>query len=233
MRLNVAQDPIEIFPRCGAPRAALRRERAARLPRERRLRQTGDMRDPKHEATYADLEALPEHLVGQLIEGVLIGMPRPSVGHAAVTSNLGNDLGSPFGRGRGGPGGWWFLDEPELHFGKNVLVPDLAAWRKERMPTLPPATTPFISLAPDWVCEVLSPRTASYDRIQKRRIYAHEKVGFLWYVEPVERILTAYRHDGTEFREIGTWGGEEDDRVRVPPFDAIELELKGLWAPVE
>lgn len=191
------------------------------------------MRDPMHEATYADLEALPENLVGQLIEGVLIAMPRPSIGHATVTSNLGNDLGSPFGRGRGGPGGWWFLDAPELHFGKNVLVPDLAAWRKERMPTLPPATTPFLTLAPDWVCEVLSPKTASYDRIQKRRIYAREQVGFLWYVEPVERVLTAYRHDGTEFREIGNWGGDEDDRVRVPPFDAIELELKSIWAPAE
>lgn len=191
------------------------------------------MRPPNQEATYADLEALPENLVGQLIEGVLLATPRPSVGHATVTSNLGNDLGSPFGRGRGGPGGWWFLDEPELHFGKNVLVPDLAAWRKERMPTLPAATTPFLTLAPDWVCEVLSPKTASYDRIQKRRIYAREQVGFLWYVEPVERILTAYRHDGTEFREIGTWGGDEDDRVRVPPFDAIELALKSIWAPTE
>ncbi len=186
-----------------------------------------------HEATYADLEELPENMVGQLIEGVLIAMPRPSIGHATVTSNLGNDLGSPFGRGRGGPGGWWFLDEPELHFEKNVLVPDLAAWRKERLPTLPPATTPFLTLAPDWVCEVLSPKSASYDRIQKRRIYAREKVGFLWYVEPVERVLTAYRHDGTEFREIGNWGGDEDDRVRVPPFDAIELELKSIWAPAE
>ena len=114
------------------------------------------LRDPKHRATYADLEALPSNMVGQLIEGILIATPRPSVGHATVTSNLGADLGAPFGRGRGGPGGWWFLDEPEIHLGRNVLVPDLAAWRRDRMPAMPAATTAFITLAPDWVCEVLS-----------------------------------------------------------------------------
>lgn len=99
------------------------------------------------------------------------------------------------------------------------------------MPSLPPASTPFLTLAPDWVCEVLSPKTASFDRIQKRRIYARERVAFLWYVEPIERVLTAYRLEGAEYRELGTWGGEEDDRVRIAPFDAIELELKSLWAP--
>ncbi|MFZ5443073.1 MAG: Uma2 family endonuclease [Myxococcota bacterium] len=189
------------------------------------------MPDPKHAATYAELEALPDNVVGQLIEGVLVTTPRPSIGHATVASNLGSDLNTPFGRGRGGPGGWWFLDEPELHFDRNVLVSDLAAWRRERMPSLPPASTPFLTLAPDWVCEVLSPKTASFDRIQKRRIYAREQVSFLWYVEPIERVLTAYRLEGAEYRELGTWGGEEDDRVRIAPFDAIELELKSLWAP--
>lgn len=89
------------------------------------------MRDPMHEATYADLEALPENLVGQLIEGMLIAMPRPSIGHATVASNLGNDLGSPFGRGRGGPGGWWFLDEPELHFGM-IAFRSVESTRKKR-----------------------------------------------------------------------------------------------------
>jgi Uma2 family endonuclease len=198
------------------------------------VRQTRSaMREPRHHATLADLEALPEDVVGQLLEGVLVVLPRPTVGHAAVTSHLGTDLGAPFGRGRGGPGGWWFLHEPELRLGADVLVPDLAAWRRARMPVLPAATTPFLTLAPDWVCEVLSPRTASYDRIQKRRIYGREGVAFLWYVEPVERVLTAYRLVGAEFQELGSWGGDEDDRVRVPPFEAVELELRSIWAPVE
>jgi len=189
------------------------------------------MRDPKRHATYADLQALPEGVTGQLIEGTLVVSPRPTVGHSAVASHLGSDLGTPFGRGRGGPGGWWFLFESELHLGADVLVPDLAAWRRERLPSLPPASTPFLTLAPDWVCEVLSPRTASYDRIQKRRLYAREGVPFLWHVEPVERLLTAYRLEVAEYREVGTWGGEDDDRVRVEPFQAVELQLKSIWAP--
>ncbi|MCC6333804.1 MAG: Uma2 family endonuclease [Myxococcales bacterium] len=190
------------------------------------------MRDPQtRDATYEDLKALPENMVGQIVEGVLIAMPRPAVGHAFVTSTLGADLHGPFGRGRGGPGGWIFLDEPELHFDRNVLVPDIAAWRRERMPELPTASTPFLTLAPDWVCEVLSPRTASVDRVQKRRVYAREKVGYLWIIDPLERVLTAYALDGADFRELGTWGGDEDRLLRVAPFDAIELDLTSLWAP--
>lgn len=99
------------------------------------------------------------------------------------------------------------------------------------MPELPSASTPFLTLAPDWVCEVLSPRTASVDRVQKRRVYAREKVGHLWIIDPLERVLTAYALDGAAFRELGTWGGDEDRLVRVAPFDAIELDLTSLWAP--
>ncbi len=186
------------------------------------------MRNPTKPATYADLEALPENVIGQLIEGSLVVMPRPGFPHASLTTNLGIDLGNSFGRGRGGPGGWVFIDEPELHFGADVLVPDLAAWRRERFT---PPTTSFFSTPPDWICEVLSPSTASYDRIQKRRIYATQKVAFLWLIDPVGRTLEAYRNEGVEFRELATWGGDEDDRVRVPPFDAIELELQSLWPP--
>jgi Uma2 family endonuclease len=190
------------------------------------------MRDAgRRDATYEDLKALPADVVGQIVEGVLIAMPRPAFGHGLVTSTLGVELGGPFGRGRGGPGGWLFIDEPELHFDRNVLVPDLAGWRRERMPTLPTADTPWLSLAPDWVCEVLSPRTASVDRVQKRRVYARERVAFLSIIDPLERVLTAYALEGANYRELGTWGGDEDSVVRVAPFDAVELDLTALWAP--
>lgn len=190
------------------------------------------MRNPgQPDATYEDLRALPEHLVGQIVEGVLTALPRPTIGHAMTTSALGAELGGPFGRGRGGPGGWLILDEPELHFERNVLVPDLAGWRRARMPELPSADTPFLTLAPDWICEVLSPRTASVDRVQKRRVYERERVAFLWHIDPMERLLTAYALDGAAYRELGTWGAD-DTVVRVAPFDAIELDLALLWAPL-
>jgi Uma2 family endonuclease len=135
------------------------------------------MRDPKApDATYEDLKKVPDNLFAQIVEGVLITMPRPALGHTQVTTELGTELNGPFGRGRGGPGGWIFMDEPEIHFSRNILVPDLAGWRRERMPERPAADAAFLTLAPDWVCEVLSPRTASVDRIQKRRVYAREKI---------------------------------------------------------
>jgi Uma2 family endonuclease len=190
------------------------------------------MRDPAApDATSEDLKALPENVIGQIVEGVLISMPRPAVGHAWATSNLGAELTISFGRGRGGPAGWVFLDEPELHFHRNILVADLAGWRRERMGSGPTADTPFITLAPDWVCEVLSPRTASIDRVQKRRVYAREGVAFLWHIDPLERLLTAYALEGTEYRELGTWGGDEDSVVQVAPFETLALELRVLWAP--
>lgn len=191
------------------------------------------MRDPKDKpATYGDLKALPPNMVGQIVEGVLVALPRPAVGHAAVSSALLADLGGPFGRGRGGPGGWIFLVEPELHLGADVLVPDVAAWRTERMPSLPSADTPFLTLAPDWICEVLSPSTARLDKVQKRRSYAREQVRWLWHIHPLERTLTAYEYQGPDYRELGTWGGDEDHKLRVAPFDAIELDLATFWAPL-
>lgn len=183
------------------------------------------------DATWEDLKQVPEGQLAQIVEGVLIALPRPSVGHARVATELTGELHGPFGRGRGGPGGWVFLAEPELHFHRNILVPDLAGWRRERMPELPAADTAFLTLAPDWVCEVLSPRTASIDRVQKRRVYARERVAFLWHIDPIDRVLTAYALDGSDFRELGTGGGDEDSVVRVAPFEAMELELLSLWAP--
>lgn len=182
----------------------------------------------KRPATYDDLLALPETMVGQLVDGELIASPRPAIDHARVGSVLGQELGGPFDRGRGGPGGWWLLFEPELHLGRDVLVPDLAGWRKERLPVLPRRA--FLELVPDWACEILSPSTARVDRVPKMAAYAREGLRHLWIIDPVARTLEAYRldADGT-WRVAGTYGG--DAAIRVEPFAAIELELGALWLP--
>ena len=177
-------------------------------------------------ATYEDLLALPENVIGELLDGELHVQPRPALPHARVTSVLGSDLGQPFDRGRGGPGGWVLLDEPELHFGRDVLVPDLAGWRREHMPEVP--DTAFVTLAPDWACEVLSPSTSRTDRAKKRPIYAREGVKHLWLVDPDAHTLEIFRLDGEGYRLVTTFEGEEN--VRAEPFDAIELELGALWA---
>jgi len=179
----------------------------------------------KRRATYDDLCALPEHVVGEIIDGELVVSPRPAPIHANATSTIGGDLGPPFGRGRGGPGGWWILDEPELHLGEDVLVPDIAGWRKSRMPALP--LTAYFALAPDWVCEVLSPSTVAVDRARKLRIYAREKILDLWLVDPQARTLEVF-HLG-EAGWILTAVHHGDEVVRVEPFAAVELELAAWW----
>ncbi|MCA9626820.1 MAG: Uma2 family endonuclease [Myxococcales bacterium] len=177
-------------------------------------------------ATYADLEALPEHLVGEIIDGELIASPRPATLHVRAASVLGRELGNPFEGGRGGPGGWIILDEPEIHLGGNVLVPDLAGWRRTTLPELPDA--PYLTLRPDWVCEVLSPSTAVLDRRRKLPIYAHEGVGHVWLVDPKAQLLEIFRLDGETYRAVACYA--EDENIRAEPFDAIELELGALWA---
>ncbi len=133
-------------------------------------------------ATYEDLFDLPEHIVGEIIHGQLITHPRPAPRHIVASSAIGDELVGPFQKGRGGPGGWWILDEPELHLGLDILVPDLAGWRRERLPTMP--DTAFFTLPPDWICEVLSPGTARTDRADKMPIYAEYGVSFLWLIDP-------------------------------------------------
>jgi Uma2 family endonuclease len=176
-------------------------------------------------ATYADLEALPPHVVGEIIAGELHVSPRPAAPHTMAASRLGGELMSPFDRGRDGPGGWIILDEPELHLGEDVLVPDLAGWRRERMPQ-PPRTAAF-SLAPDWLCEVLSPSTAVLDRALKLPVYAREGVRYVWLVDPELRTLEVFRLDGAQYTLVVTHAGKP--RVRAEPFGAFELELAYLW----
>lgn len=188
------------------------------------------MRAPKtlKPATYADLEALPENMVGEIIDGELIASPRPASPHAFAASVLLSILGGPFGRGRGGPGGWWILVEPELHLREDILVPDLAGWRRERMPTV--ENVPFFTLAPDWVCEIVSPGSASIDRVRKLRIYARSGIEWAWLLDPLEKSLEAYRLQGGHYTLLFAFDAQ-DAKVLAPPFDAIELELQALWLP--
>jgi Uma2 family endonuclease len=189
------------------------------------------MADPaKRRATYQDVLEAPEHMVAEIIDGELYLQPRPAKPHAAAATALGEELGPPFKRGRGGPGGWIILDEPEVHFGGDVLVPDLAGWRRERMPVMT-NDEPYFSLAPDWACEVLSLGTAVKDRAKKLPIYARENVGHVWLVEPLQRTLDVLRlHEGRWTIVAVHEGGA---RVRAEPFDAIELDLGILWADVD
>jgi Uma2 family endonuclease len=180
----------------------------------------------KKSATYEDVLAAPEHLVAEVLDGELHTQPRPAFRHASFASSVLESLGPPFRRGRGGPGGWLILFEPELHLGRDILVPDIAGWRRERMPELPDVA--FATLAPDWVCEVFSESTARIDRGVKRRIYAREGVRHLWLADPRAETLEVYRLENGRWVEIETFEG--DAVVRAEPFDAIELALGELWA---
>jgi Uma2 family endonuclease len=184
----------------------------------------------RRSATYEDVLNAPPHMVAELIDGELELSQRPAKPHAAAATALGEELGPPFKRGRGGPGGWIILYEPELHLRSDVLVPDLAGWRRERMPVLT-NDEPYFTLAPDWVCEVLSPRTAFRDRAKKLPIYAREDVGHVWLVDPLERTLEVLRREGAHWLVVAVHG--EDEKVRAEPFDAIELDLAILWADVQ
>ena len=149
-------------------------------------------------ATYDDLVKLPDNLVAEILDGELHASPRPAPPHSRAGSTLGVVLGGPFDFGRGGPGGWWLFDEPELHLGADVIVPDLAGWKRERMPRQP--DTAYFALPPDWVCEILSPSTAKVDRVRKLAIYAREAVAHAWLIDPVLQTLEVLRLEG------GRWG---------------------------
>jgi Uma2 family endonuclease len=178
-------------------------------------------------ATYQELCELPENVVGEIVYGVLHASPRPAPKHARASSTLGVELGSPFDRGKGGPGGWMILDEPELHLAGHVLVPDLAGWRRERMPALPTEKA-YFELPPDWICEVLSPSTAALDRGDKRQIYGQQGVHHLWLIDPELKMLEVYELDGPSYRLLEVYSG--DALIRAVPFDAVEIELGALWA---
>ena len=176
-------------------------------------------------ATYADLEALPDHLVGEILGGDLHASPRPGLRHALAATRLTGRLSAVFDDGLGGPGGWCVLVGPELHLGEDVLVPDLAGWRRERVPAIP--DEPHLTLAPDWLCEILSPSTERIDRGLKLRIYAREKVSHSWLVNPATRTLEVLRLEGEDWLIVSVYS--EADAIRAEPFDAVEIDLAGVW----
>jgi Uma2 family endonuclease len=179
-------------------------------------------------ATYAEYEAVPPHLHAEIVYGTLYVMSRPAPRHSHAASRIGGRLDGPFGLGEGGPGGWWILDQPEIHFlREEPVVPDLAGWRRQRMPRLP--DTAYFTLPPDWVCEVLSPSTARLDREEKMYLYAEHGVKFAWLIDPIAKTLEAYALGAD-----GKWNEplrlRDRDRGRIAPFEAIELALAVLWA---
>ncbi len=212
--------PPSTVPRTSAPSLLL----SGMLCRPRPF--SDPMAEPKPRATYKDLMELPDTMVAEILDGELYGSPRPAMRHSRVSSALGGQLWGPFGRRRGAPGGWWILDEPELHFGEDVLVPDLAGWRRERLPDIP--DTAAISLAPDWICEVISPSTEQIDRVRKLPIYAREGVENAWLINPLTRTIEVFRRTANGWILLSIHGGD-DSALRAEPFEAIAIELPELW----
>lgn len=180
----------------------------------------------KPPATYQDVLDAPDNMVAEIIGGELRLSPRPAGAHTVAASRLGFLLGPPFQFGNGGPGGWHILDEPELHFGPEIVVPDLGGWRVERLPVIPDDA--YFTLPPDWICEVLSPSTRVHDRSEKLPIYAAAGVRHVWFIDPRQRTLEVMRlHEG-KWLILAIHRGEL--QVRAEPFDGIELDLSVLWA---
>ena len=176
---------------------------------------------------YDHLMALPEGLTGEILDGQLHTQPRPSGRHALAESSLQSKLFRGYHEGDDGPGGWWILIEPEIHFvrDKEVAVPDIAGWRRERMPSLPDGHR--FEVTPDWVCEILSPSTESKDRRIKMPLYARYGVPHAWLVDPVAKTLEAYQHVEGAWKAIGAYRG--DEVVRIQPFTETAVKLSGLW----
>jgi Uma2 family endonuclease len=179
-------------------------------------------------ATYQDLVDLPPLYVAELVSGELWASPQPAARHCQISAVLFMLLGNPFQLRQGGPGGWVFFNEPELHFGDDVLVPDLAAWRRER---LPPTVydDAWIGVPPDWLCEILSPSTAKLDLHRKLPLYARVGVSSAWVIDPPEKTVKVLEAREGAWIQRATFSGNAI--VRAPPFDAIELDLGLVWPP--
>lgn len=181
----------------------------------------------KSGALYEDIVAAPEDKIAEIVEGSLYLSPRPSLRHRNAATVLGANLNDAFHQGRSGPGGWWILDEPELHLNGDVLVPDLAGWRRERLPTLPNPEGPGIELPPDWLCEVLSPSTEKFDRLEKLPRYALAAVAHLWLIDPSKRRLEVYGRLDLQWVLLEEYSGSA--AASAPPFEAVPIELARLW----
>ena len=181
----------------------------------------------RRRASYEDVLTSDPRTIAEVIDGVLYTQPRPALGHAQIASELTYRLIGPFRHGRGGPGGWHILVEPELHLGlePDILVPDLAGWRTTRMPRV--TNRAFETLSPDWVAEILSPSTSRVDRSLKLPVYQRERVPHVWLIDPQAMTIEVLRLDGESYRLLGVHA--DDARARLEPFDEVELDLASLW----
>jgi Uma2 family endonuclease len=186
-----------------------------------------DAMQAKRRATYEDLLQVPDTKVAEIVDGELVVSPRPAARHALAAMGIAADLAPAFHglEGRAGPGGWWILPEPELHLGDDVLVPDLAGWRRTRLPAIPDAAA--FSLAPDWLCEVISPSSVRHDRVAKMRRYAVHGVASVWLVDPIACTLESLRLDDGRWSLVASHAA--DEVVRVEPFAAVEIRLARWW----
>jgi Uma2 family endonuclease len=184
-------------------------------------------------ATFADLAALPDDARAEVVDGAIVTPPPPLPEHGRVQRSIGAFIGRPFDddHGRGGPGGWWILSEVDVQLADHDVVrPDVVGWRRERLPR-PWGQRPVV-VAPDWVCEIVSPSKPAFDRVRKRRLYAKYGVPFYWIVDPAARTVEALRHDAAlgEWREVGAY--DDDSLARIAPFEAVELEVGRLFPPL-
>ena len=181
----------------------------------------------REHATYEDLLQVPENMIAELIDGEVYASPRPGYRHASAASELLTVLRWHLGRpGRGG--GWHLVFEPELHLADNVLIPDLAGWRVDRVPLMP--DTAAISIVPDWVCEVLSVSTARIDRGKKMPLYARHRVPYAWIVDLDLQVLEVKRLNGSVYEDAATFIG--DGVVHAEPFEELEINLRDVWGPL-
>jgi Uma2 family endonuclease len=184
------------------------------------------MQPARKPPTLADIDALAPGVKGEIIEGVLYTMTRPRAAHQSTTTGIGGDLQGPFQKGRGGPGGWWILVEPGIELpGTPEISPDVAGWRKERLPTLPDDAA--ITVVPDWVCELLSPTTRRHNAFVKKPYYAKIGVGHLWIIDRDAQSVTAYRRQDDLWLELGVWGEQRD--ARIEPFAEVALDVASWW----
>lgn len=180
-------------------------------------------------ATLADIDALPEGVVGEIIDGTLYTHPRPMAGHGFLETRFSSLLDGPFQEGLGGPGGWWIITEPGIRVeGSPEFSPDIAGWRRDRVPEFPPEQW---TAAPDWACEILSPSTRGYDQRIKRPFYARIGIRHLWFIDLEARTLTVSELMDGRWVELGVYGDE--DTIRVAPFEDVELKLTRLWPPIK
>lgn len=186
------------------------------------------MSEARRVARYDDLLELPDHLVGEIVDGQVVASSRPAPAHSRAEGRIFAALTFLFDHAPGpgpGPGGWWLLVEPELHLADDVLVPDVAGWERTTLPRFPDAAA--IDVAPDWVCEVTSPRTRRHDRIVKLDCYARHGVRHVWIVDPLDQTLEVFTRSGAGWLRVAAFDGRR--LVRAAPFEAVELDIGRWW----